>query len=41
MRFSVIASAVVAAVVGFGGTLALIIAAAQALGATRPKLRVG
>lgn len=35
MRFSVIASAVVAAVVGFGGTLALIIAAAQALGATQ------
>jgi benzoate membrane transport protein len=35
MRFSVIASAVVAAVVGFGGTLALIIAAARALGATQ------
>jgi len=35
MRFSLIASAVVAAVVGFGGTLALIIAAAQALGATQ------
>lgn len=35
MRFSVIASAVVAAVVGFGGTLALVIAAAQALGATQ------
>ncbi len=35
MRFSVIASAVVAAVVGFGGTLALIIAAAHALGATQ------
>jgi benzoate membrane transport protein len=35
MRFSVIASAVVAAVVGFGGTLALIIAAAGALGATQ------
>ncbi|RCW84450.1 benzoate/H(+) symporter BenE family transporter [Phyllobacterium bourgognense] len=35
MRFSVIASAVVAAVVGFGGTLALMIAAAQALGATQ------
>ncbi|UGY10130.1 benzoate/H(+) symporter BenE family transporter [Phyllobacterium pellucidum] len=35
MRFSVVASAVVAAVVGFGGTLALIIAAAQALGATQ------
>ncbi|MBB3235872.1 benzoate/H(+) symporter BenE family transporter [Phyllobacterium endophyticum] len=35
MRPSVIASAVVAAVVGFGGTLALIIAAAQALGATQ------
>lgn len=35
MRFSVIASAVVAAVVGFGGTLALIIAAAQALSATQ------
>lgn len=35
MRFSVIASAVVAAFVGFGGTLALIIAAAQALGATQ------
>jgi len=35
MRSSVIASAVVAAIVGFGGTLALIIAAAQALGATQ------
>lgn len=35
MRFSVIASAVVAAVVGFGGTLALIIAAAQALSTTQ------
>ena len=35
MRFSVIASAVVAAVVGFGGTLALIIAVAQALSATQ------
>ena len=35
MRFSVVASAVVAAIVGFGGTLALIIAAAQALGATQ------
>ncbi len=35
MRFSVIASAVVAAVVGFGGTLALVIAAANALGATQ------
>ncbi|MFC4624497.1 benzoate/H(+) symporter BenE family transporter [Daeguia caeni] len=35
MRFSVIASAAVAAIVGFGGTLALIIAAAQVLGATQ------
>jgi len=35
MRLSVIASATVAAFVGFGGTLALIIAAAQALGATQ------
>lgn len=35
MRFSVIASAAVAAFVGFGGTLALIIAAATALGATQ------
>ncbi|SDO59408.1 benzoate/H(+) symporter BenE family transporter [Phyllobacterium sp. OV277] len=35
MRSSVIASAVVAAIVGFGGTLALIIAAANALGATQ------
>ncbi|WP_420960496.1 benzoate/H(+) symporter BenE family transporter [Brucella sp. IR073] len=35
MRLSVIASASVAAFVGFGGTLALIIAAAQALGATQ------
>lgn len=35
MRFSVIASAVVAAIVGFGGTLALIIAAANALGASQ------
>ncbi|MBX8828624.1 benzoate transporter, partial [Ochrobactrum sp. SFR4] len=32
MRVSVIASAAVAAFVGFGGTLALIIAAATALG---------
>ena len=35
MRFSVFASSAVAAIVGFGGTLALIIAAAQALGATQ------
>ncbi|WP_343313112.1 benzoate/H(+) symporter BenE family transporter [Brucella sp. BE17] len=35
MRFSVFASSTVAAIVGFGGTLALIIAAAQALGATQ------
>lgn len=35
MRFSVLASSTVAAIVGFGGTLALIIAAAQALGATQ------
>ncbi|MDR2311327.1 MAG: benzoate/H(+) symporter BenE family transporter [Brucellaceae bacterium] len=35
MRVSVIASAAVAAFVGFGGTLALIIAAATALGATQ------
>lgn len=35
MRLSVIASASVAALVGFGGTLALVIAAAQALGATQ------
>jgi benzoate membrane transport protein len=35
MRLSVIASASVAALVGFGGTLALIIAAAKALGATQ------
>lgn len=35
MRISVIASAAVAAFVGFGGTLALIIAAATALGATQ------
>ncbi|MCS0493603.1 benzoate/H(+) symporter BenE family transporter [Ancylobacter sp. MQZ15Z-1] len=34
MRTSVITSAVVAALVGFGGTLALIVAAAQAVGAT-------
>jgi benzoate membrane transport protein len=33
MRFSIISSAIVAAVVGFGSTLALLIAAAQALGA--------
>ncbi len=33
MRFSVIASAVVAALVGFGGTVALIVAAAQSVGA--------
>ena len=35
MRFSAAASAFVAAVVGFGGTLALIIAAADAVGATQ------
>ncbi len=35
MRFSVFASSAVAAIVGFGGTLALIIAAAQVLGATQ------
>lgn len=35
MRFSVLASASVAAIVGFGGTLALIIAAATALAATQ------
>ncbi len=35
MRFSVFASAAVAAIVGFGGTLALIIAAAKVLGATQ------
>lgn len=35
MRFSVIASAAVAAIVGFGGTLALIIAAAGTLGASQ------
>jgi len=35
MRLSIPASAFVAAIVGFGGTLALIIAAADALGATR------
>ncbi|MBX3570648.1 MAG: benzoate/H(+) symporter BenE family transporter [Rhizobiaceae bacterium] len=35
MRLSIPASAFVAAVVGFGGTLALIIAAAEAVGATR------
>lgn len=34
MRFSIISSAIVAAVVGFGGTLALLIAAAHAVGAT-------
>ena len=35
MRLSVPVSAFVAAVVGFGGTLALVIAAAAAVGATR------
>lgn len=35
MRFSVIASSSVAAIVGFGGTLALIIAAATTLGASQ------
>src|SRR5690606_24734311 len=35
MRLSIPVSAFVAAIVGFGGTLALIIAAADALGATR------
>ena len=34
-RLSIPAAALVAAIVGFGGTLALIIAAADALGATR------
>lgn len=34
LRFSIVASALVAAVVGFGGTLALIVQAAQHLGAT-------
>lgn len=34
MRFSVIASALVAAVVGFGGTLAIIVQAARTVGAT-------
>ena len=34
MRSSVVTSAVVAALVGFGGTLALIVAASQAVGAT-------
>ncbi|WP_040485298.1 benzoate/H(+) symporter BenE family transporter [Lutibaculum baratangense] len=34
MRLSVIASALVASLVGFGGTLALIVAAAQSLGAS-------
>jgi benzoate membrane transport protein len=35
MRISIIANALVAAFVGFGGTLALIVAAANALGATQ------
>lgn len=35
MRFSVIASAIVASIVGFGGTLALILAAARTLGASQ------
>ena len=35
MRLSIPVSAFVAAIVGFGGTLALIIAAADAVGATR------
>ncbi|MEN5299761.1 benzoate/H(+) symporter BenE family transporter [Brucella sp. TWI559] len=35
MRFSIFASSTVAAIVGFGGTLALIIAAAKVLGATQ------
>ena len=33
MRLSVVVSAVVAALVGFGGTLAIIVAAARAVGA--------
>lgn len=33
MRLSIVTSAIVAAIVGFGGTLALIVAAAQAVGA--------
>ncbi|MEQ1951523.1 benzoate/H(+) symporter BenE family transporter [Mesorhizobium sp. CN2-181] len=37
MRLSIPVSAFVAAVVGFGGTLALIIAAADAVGASRPQ----
>ena len=35
MRFSVFASSAVAAIVGFGSTLALIVAAANVLGATQ------
>ena len=35
MRLSIPVSAFVAAIVGFGGTLALIIAAADAVGATQ------
>ena len=34
MRFSVISSPVVAAIIGFGGTLALVLAAANAVGAS-------
>ena len=34
MRFSIVAAATVAVVVGFGGTLALIVAAAKSLGAS-------
>lgn len=38
MRPSIVISAVVAALVGFGGTLALIVAAAQAVGATAEQI---
>ena len=42
MRLSIVTSAVVAALVGFGSTIAIIIAAAQAVGADRgPDLVLG
>lgn len=38
MRFSILASALVAVLVGFGGTLALVVAAARSLGADGPEV---
>ncbi len=37
MRASVLVSSLVASLVGFGGTLALVLAAARAVGASEPE----